>query len=202
MTAGSLSRYWTANQAKLWLKAAVKLALATTLTISFSAAQCQALTKLQAEIEQARQDSKGLTPNSIVDVICDERKRVSVTTAARKDGIQESADFAVALSVLWCLRDQPGEVVKAKTLPRLKLPFAAVSAEGRTHKRRSPASITSWLDGVGQIGTPPFDFSTTISNGGTKVFISASREGGFDEYTLVLNNGRWRLSRFLNGGAC
>jgi hypothetical protein len=202
MTAASLNGSWTSNQAKLWFKAFVKLALATTLAVSFSAAQCQELTKLQVEIEQARRDSKGLAPNSIVDVICDERTRVSVTTAARKDGIQEPKDFAVALSVLWCLWDQPRTVMKAQTLPRLKLPFVAVSAEGRTHKRRSSAAITRWLDEVGQIGTSPFDFNTTISHGGTKIFISASREGGFDEYTLILNKGRWKLSRFLNGGAC
>jgi hypothetical protein len=202
MTPASFNRSWTSSRAKILLKAFVKLALATTLSTSSSAAYCQALTKLQVEIEHARQDLKGPTPNSIVDVICDERKRVSVTTAARQDGIQEPTDFAAALSVLWCLWDQPAEVVKAKTLPRLQLPFVAVSAEGRADKRRSPAAITRWLDEVGQIGTPPFDFNVTVSNGGIKVLISASREGGFDEYTLVLRNGRWKLSRFLNGGVC
>jgi hypothetical protein len=38
MTPASFNKSWASNRAKVWLKAFVKLALATTLSINFSAA--------------------------------------------------------------------------------------------------------------------------------------------------------------------
>jgi hypothetical protein len=90
------------NRGKACSTCLFKLVFVRTLALGLTAARGQGLNKLQVEIALARQDLKGVTSTSIVDVICDERKRASVAAAASHDGIQVSADFVVALGVQWC----------------------------------------------------------------------------------------------------
>ena len=163
----------------------------------------EGFSKLQAHIHQTAIASEiADADDAISHALCDAKTEQDFTAAARSDGILIPRDFVTVMQVVWCVRSVPSPTWATAVLQRLASPFFFDQADVGSLVFRSPAALKRWVGDRIALGERPLNISLTVSKNGSQVDTETSREGGFDRHTFVLIDGRWKLRRFVDGGAC
>lgn len=136
-------------------------------------------------------------PQPMHKTLCSDEQAGMWKAAARSEGIREPEDFIAALRSVWCRDGNDGS--RASLLKqRITLPIRYQLDDGISHIARRHQTILELLSWT----SAPDGAAFSVHSQGQRVDISVNREGGGDEYSLRLDRGRWKFSRYLFGGAC
>lgn len=168
----------------------------TSITTSFA----QGLADFPDRLNRATNGDAHSSPEPFGDILCRGDKREELVRSAQADGIQSPDDFVAALHDMWC---GMGEVAESKKLwARLDVPFAFTGPDQKRKVYRSTKALQKGFNDIQFFGRSPYYFAVTVGGNGAYVDLGTTGEGGGDEYEMVLRAGRWKIGKFLDGGAC